>query len=993
MSFLLRILLCGLLSLASARAIVVTSDTSVNVPTLPGYSYKLQVLGTWGGATVTLQAYVGDSWRALPNGAHTANFEGVQLAASREMRALVTGASGSTSLSITWAEVREGDVSAAAAAIGDGELSIAQVADLPAIFAPVETLPTTLLIRDLFDGGTEVATAAAGTRAASPGPGTMTAVGSPGVSQVVAGKNALLLTRNPSNAGGGTTAVRYDGVSAGAGLTMIIRVIPAMTGRYGPEFYGFSLSSAALESNSAGSFFISNGGGASTEGLNLFMIPRDASMTVTPDFTSFADFGQLISLAVKYESSTKRTYWIQGGTMAESFGCHNYTNDWLQVGEEVGATAIADGTTVYPFVAKPNYSGGAAVVREVSVYSSWSPSVRHAELDFKAGGIGVHCPTINRDPVTGLMVVANNNGTTHENIDTKINGRVRLANGTWGASQVLVAAPGTPAVMNVGSLSVVGNALWLTYWRNASGGGGGTLYRRTVSVNPADGVVTMGSEVTLGITGAVNFSFAPFLTIPSGAYAGRILAAVHDSSGFDSKIARSTDGGITWTSSSAIAKHAAAAGWHVEPSLVLESDGAIGCYMRTAGGVVCYSRSIDGGVTWPTSVPIYNLPSFGRTMVRNLADGSILAMGSNSRVQRRYMTGWKLGDNGTVLGSFRAGDYAISGSGGTTEFQYPDFIQEGDDLLYVLSQQGSQGNSTCIQFHERRWLGDLELAYELTGAPRPVKSSVNVWPDSNLFLGPKGGNVVVLTSGASVATPCKLADNFQLTLGTNVTLSAPTNPLPWQRCTWVFIQDGTGSRTLSLDSIFETGMLTPTLSTAASAHDYMEAMWNPEKGKWQVMNFTPAYKPVYRLTLAANVSAPSTSYVVSGETLSLPAGSYKFEGMVGGTTASATGGINAAFFQGSGDTACNGYTLTQSSSTQGVGATPGMTFRNGGGLFQYLTSSFVDAPNKGCSASFSGTVTFTGTVSITARCAQRTATDASNPALLMAGSFIDFTKL
>ena len=106
-----------------------------------------------------------------------------------------------------------------------------------------------------------VAVALAPTRAASPGPGTMTAVGSPGVSQVVSGKNALLLTRNPSNAGGGTTAVRYDGVPAGAGLTMIVRVIPAMTGRYAPEFYGFSLSSAAIESNSAGSFFISNGGG------------------------------------------------------------------------------------------------------------------------------------------------------------------------------------------------------------------------------------------------------------------------------------------------------------------------------------------------------------------------------------------------------------------------------------------------------------------------------------------------------------------------------------------------------------------------------------------------------------------------------------------------------------------------------------------------------------------------------------------------------------
>ena len=125
----------------------------------------------------------------------------------------------------------------------------------------------------------------------------------------------------------------------------------------------------------------------------------------------------------------------------------------------------------------------------------------------------------------------------------------------------------------------------------------------------------------------------------------------------------------------------------------------------------------------------------------------------------------------------------------------------------------------------------------------------------------------------------------------------------------------------------------------------------------------------------------------------MPAGSYKFEGMVGGTTASATGGINAAFYQGASDTACNGYVLTQSSSTQGVGSTPGMTYRSGGGVFQYLTSSFVDAANKGCSAAFDGTVTFTAAVTITARVAQRSATDASNPALMMAGSYIEFTKL
>ena len=727
--------------------------------------------------------------------------------------------------------VARGGTGAITQAGARANLGLGKVDNL-SVAAPVDVLPNKILIRDLFDGPSEIQTAAAGTRNASPGPGIMTAVGSPGVSQVLAGKNALMLTRNPSNAGGGTAAIRYDGVTAGPGLTMIVRMIPAMTGRYAPEFYGFSLVSTALESQSAGSFFVSNGGGASTEGLNLFMIPRDTSMTVVPDFVSFADFGQLISLAVKYESATRRSYWVQGGSMAESFGCHNYSNNWMQVGEETAATAIADGTIVYPFVSKPQYSGGAAVVREVCVLSDWSPSPRHGGLDFKAGGVGVHCPTVNHDPVTGLLVTAWNNGTTHENVDSKINARVRLADGSWGALQTVVAALGTPAIMNVGTLSKVNGALWLTYWRNPSGGGGGTLYRRTVSVNAATGVITMGGETTLGITGTDNLASGPMLTLSTG----RILQAYHNSA-INSQVARSDDNGITWTSTAAFTRPTATGNYLAEPCLVLESAGAVGCYLRTAGSTVFYCRSTDNGVTWTTPVPIYNLPSFGRSMAKNMTDGSIFVMGCNSKTQRRFITGWRMGDNGVVLGEMRLGDLAISGSGGTTFFQYPDFVQDGDTLFYAVSQQGPQGSGSCIKYHQREWSGDLELAYELAGSPKPVKSSVNVWPDSNLFLGPKGGNVVVLVSGASVATPCKLADNFQLTLGTNVTLSAPTNPLPWQRCTWVFIQNST-PQTLTLDAMFETAPYTITLPTASGAHAYMEALWNPEKGKWQVVNFS-----------------------------------------------------------------------------------------------------------------------------------------------------------
>lgn len=822
-------------------AVLVTSDTSVTVPTLPGYSYHCSAVGNWGGATVILQTNVDGGWRALPGNAMTDDFEVVHVASAREMRALVSGSSGSTSLSLAWAEIREGDISAAGATIPDGGLAMTKIAGLT---APMDILPNKILIRDLFAGPAEVALAFTNTRLAEPGPGQLEAMGVPGVSQMVVGKNSLSMTRNPVNAGGKcsvrwNTSATVPGVIAAPGLTMITRLVPGYNGQYSNELAGFSLSATDLEANSAGAFYFYNGGNNGNEPISIFANPRDATKTVG-DFSAAADVGQLISLAVKYVSPTERTYWIQGGTMAESFGCYNYSNDWMQIGYEKDATAIANGTTVYPFVSKVGGGHGLLNVREVQVLSDWEPTKRHSMLDV-INANGVHCPAIEADPVTGLLVTAWNNGSSHENIDTKINARVRLASGVWTDLQTLVPALGTPAIMNIGSLSKVNGALWLTYWRNPSGPGGGTLYRRTVTVNSTTGVITMGGETTLGIAGTINLAFTPLLTIPTGVYAGRILASVHDGSVFDTKISRSTDNGITWTTAAAIPKHAAANGWHVEPALVMESDGAIGCYMRTAGFVVCYSRSTDGGSTWGTSVPINNLPSFGRTMVRNLPDGSILAMSADSNVQRRAIKAWRMGDNGAVLGSQPLGDAAVSGSVGTTIFQYPTFIQEGNDLTYMVSHQGPIGRSS-MEIHTRRWRGGLELAFDLTGkAEANRKSTLNHYPDQSLFLGPKGANCVALTSAPTVATPCRLSDNFVLTLATNVTLSAPTLPLPYQECTWYFKQDGVGMRTLVLDAIFKPGPNVITLSTIAGTTDILTAIYDPAAGNWKVTNLLKGY--------------------------------------------------------------------------------------------------------------------------------------------------------
>lgn len=61
--------------------------------------------------------------------------------------------------------------------------------------------------------------------------------------------------------------------------------------------------------------------------------------------------------------------------------------------------------------------------------------------------------------------------------------------------------------------------------------------------------------------------------------------------------------------------------------------------------------------------------------------------------------------------------------------------------------------------------------------------------------------------------------NFQLTLTGNITLNVPSNMTDGQSGVIVFVQDGTGARTLSLNASIKKPGSAPTLSTAAGAVD------------------------------------------------------------------------------------------------------------------------------------------------------------------------------
>lgn len=102
---------------------------------------------------------------------------------------------------------------------------------------------------------------------------------------------------------------------------------------------------------------------------------------------------------------------------------------------------------------------------------------------------------------------------------------------------------------------------------------------------------------------------------------------------------------------------------------------------------------------------------------------------------------------------------------------------------------------------------------------------------------------VVLTDQATITTNCTLSNRFRVTLGGNRTLGNPTGMTDGQSVIWEIIQDGTGSRTITLDTSFVLGtdIAAVTLSTTAGKRDFLGAVYNATAGKWSVVALARGY--------------------------------------------------------------------------------------------------------------------------------------------------------
>ena len=87
-----------------------------------------------------------------------------------------------------------------------------------------------------------------------------------------------------------------------------------------------------------------------------------------------------------------------------------------------------------------------------------------------------------------------------------------------------------------------------------------------------------------------------------------------------------------------------------------------------------------------------------------------------------------------------------------------------------------------------------------------------------------------LTDQATVTWDASTQDVCKLTLGGNRTMAAPTNNTTGQFISILVIQDGTGSRTLTWNAVYEFAADTaPTLTTTASKGDVFVFRYNGSK--------------------------------------------------------------------------------------------------------------------------------------------------------------------
>lgn len=136
----------------------------------------------------------------------------------------------------------------------------------------------------------------------------------------------------------------------------------------------------------------------------------------------------------------------------------------------------------------------------------------------------------------------------------------------------------------------------------------------------------------------------------------------------------------------------------------------------------------------------------------------------------------------------------------------------------------------------------------------------------------------------------------------------------------------------------------------------------------------------------------STSFVSSPTLITLPAGTYQYNGWAGGSTASLTAGVQIELTPTLSGSGCFVNRSSRGAGYYSLTIDQGATRRQDTNP-QYLVSAQTGAAAQALCVWLNGTLILTSAQTFGFIIGQRNATDAANPTILSSGSYIIFTKI
>ena len=284
---------------------------------------------------------------------------------------------------------------------------------------------------------------------------------------------------------------------------------------------------------------------------------------------------------------------------------------------------------------------------------------------------------------------------------------------------------------------------------------------RLTQQGDGDNPNSWGTVLNNGVTSLVDDAIAAYTTIEIGANATVTLSAV--------------DGGYDVARSAFLEVKGTVGGAHTTISLIIPG----GTSPRISKGYV-----INNLTTYTTTTNVVKIKTAAGT-------GYTIPSGAVTQIVNDGTSVWSTNAKGLGLGTAASADIGVCAT------------NIADVSLADLRYVRTSATSTIIA-------SDLHIK----------QGSLIVGTSSRAY-----NPISTLTDAASITSDFAKGNNFLVTLAGNRTLAAPTNAVAGQSGSIYIIQDGTGSRTLGYNTVFQFVSATvPTLSTGASDVDMLVYM-------------------------------------------------------------------------------------------------------------------------------------------------------------------------